>query len=425
MNTRRQVRWGVILVVTLAVVALLAALVGWLNVRGESRVDPSRQVASSSELVKRGAYLARAGNCMGCHTTADGQAYAGGRGVETPFGVVYAPNITPEHRTGIGGWSADTFWRAMHHGRSQDGRLLYPAFPYPSYTLVTRQDSDALYAYLRSVPAVVQENKAHELRFPYNTQIALALWRAVYFRPAEFKAEPARSAQWNRGKYLVQGLGHCAACHSPRNFLGGIARNAEFAGGLMPDESWYAPSLASVQQAGVQGWTREEVVQLLKDGVSSRAAVAGPMADVVYTSTQHLSTPDLDAMAQYLTSIPAQPPERKEIPRASSDVLALGSKLYEQHCTSCHGAKGEGVQSIYPPLAGNRAVLLDSPNNLVQVIRRGGFPPTTAGNPQPFGMPPFRQLLNDEEIAAVTTFIRQAWGHAAAPVTPLAVHRVK
>jgi mono/diheme cytochrome c family protein len=412
--------------IVLVLAAMLGALVAWLNVRGEAPLEAGViATPPSSETLARGAYLARAGNCMGCHTTTGGAEFAGGRGVETPFGIVVAPNITPDARTGIGHWSASEFWRALHHGRSKDGRLLYPAFPYPSFTHVSREDSDALYAFLRSVPAVDKPNAPHALRFPYSTQAALAVWRALYFRPGGFEPEAGQSAEWNRGRYLTQGLGHCAACHSGRDVLGGTRLNTEFAGGLMPDATWYAPSLASPDEAGVQRWPREQVVRLLKDGVSLHASVSGPMADVVFTSTQYLSDEDLNAMARYLASIPVSevlPPRPR---RADAEVMAAGGKVYEQHCAACHGAQGQGVPGMYPALAGNRAVTLASHINLVQAIRQGGFMPTTAGNRQPFGMPPYGQMLSNDEIAAVATFMRQSWGHFAAPVSALDVLRVQ
>lgn len=405
---------------------ILGALVAWLNVRGEAPLEAGVPTTpASSAVIERGAYLARAGNCMGCHTTTGGAEFAGGRGVETPFGVVVAPNITPDAKTGIGNWSASEFWRSLHHGRSKDGRLLYPAFPYPSFTQVSREDSDALYAFLRSVPAVERANAPHALRFPYNTQAALAVWRALYFRPGGFEPGAGQSADWNRGKYLTQGLGHCVACHSGRDILGGTSLNAEFAGGLMPDATWYAPSLASPDEAGVQRWSREQVVRLLKDGVSAHASVSGPMAEVVFTSTQYLTDQDLDAMARYLASIPVsdEPPTKPR--RADAAMMAAGRTVYEQHCAACHGDRGEGVSGMYPALAGNRAVTLASHNNLVHAIRQGGFTPTTAGNRQPFGMPPYGQVLNNDDMAAVATFIRRSWGNSAEPVSTLDVLRVK
>lgn len=413
-------------VLFLALAVLLGAMVAWLNVRGELALETSVPTApASSEVTARGAYLARAGNCMGCHTTTAGPEFAGGRGIDTPFGIVFAPNITPDPKTGIGSWSADEFWRSLHHGRSKDGRLLYPAFPYPSFTQVSREDSDALYAFLRSVPAVDRANTPHALRFPYSTQAALAVWRALYFRPGGFEPDPGQSAEWNRGKYLTQGLGHCAACHSGRNLLGASSLSAQLGGGLMANGAWYAPSLASPSEAGVQRWPREQVVRLLKDGVSAHASVSGPMAEVVFNSTQHLTEEDLDAMARYLATLPVveEPPARPS--PASEEMMVAGKQVYEQHCAACHGDRGQGVPGMYPALAGNRAVTMASHINLVQQIRQGGFSPTTAGNRQPFGMPPYGQVLSNDEMAAVATFVRQSWGHAAAPVSPLDVLRVK
>ncbi|HEU4458018.1 MAG TPA: cytochrome c [Methylibium sp.] len=425
-RTRRwRRRLGAVAGLVLVLGLVLAGLVAWLNLRGEAPLESGTAVRASAALIERGAYLARAGNCIGCHAGVQGEPFAGGRGVETPFGVVYASNLTPDAATGLGRWSPAEFWRALHHGRSKDGRLLYPAFPYPSYTRMRREDSDALYAFLRGVAPVERPNRPHALRFPFGTQPALAVWRALFFEAEDFAADPAQSESWNRGKYLVQALGHCTACHSSRNALGATSLNAEFAGGLMPDGSWYAPSLANPREAGVQAWPRAEVARLLKTGRSTHATVAGPMADVVYTSTQHLRDDDLDAMAQFLASIPVREAPKRAFERAPEPTLARGAALYETHCAACHGDRGQGVAGIYPALAGNRAVTLGSPANVIQVIRWGGFAPSTPGHPRPFGMPPFSQVLGNDEIASVASFIRQSWGNGAAEVTPVAVRRVK
>src|SRR5690606_19790931 len=242
---------------------------------------PGLPVADAAAQLQQGKYLARAGNCIGCHTARGGAPYSGGRRIPTPFGDLYAPNITPDRETGIGAWSADDFWRAMHHGRSRDGSFLYPAFPYPNYTLVTRQDADALFAYLRSLPPVHRPNQEHALRFPYNQRLLLGLWRALYFRPGAYQPDPAQSAAWNRGAYLVQGLGHCNACHANRNVLGATETGAGLAGGLIPILNWYAPSLASDRESGVGDWPPVELARLHKTGVSAHGAVFGPMAEVV------------------------------------------------------------------------------------------------------------------------------------------------
>jgi mono/diheme cytochrome c family protein len=425
--TRR--RSGAIIAVGLVgLVAVVLAAVAWLNVRGEAPLEPDATpaVAVSADLVARGAYLARAGNCIGGHAGGPGGSdLSGGNGIETPFGTVHASNLTPDAATGIGTWTRSEFRRALRHGRSKDGRLLYPAFPYPSYTFVTADDADALHAYLRSLPAVRKDNRPHALRFPFSTQAALAVWRALFFAPGTPQADPRQDAEWNRGRYLVQALGHCAACHSGRNAWGAASATHEFAGGLMPSGGWYAPSLAAPDEAGVQDWPRAEVVRLLKTGVSERASVTGPMAEVVHASTQHLSEADLGAMARFLASIPRQPKDAPARAPAGSDTLTLGASVYERSCAACHGADGRGVRGIYPALAGNRTVTHTLPNNVVQTIRHGGFPPTTPGNPRPFGMPPFGQALDAAELSAVATYIRQSWGNGAPPVTALDVQQVR
>ncbi|MBO9642608.1 MAG: cytochrome c [Pseudacidovorax sp.] len=415
---RRALLWTALALGT--VLAALAATVVALNLRGEAPIrDDLPPPAASAAQLERGRYLALAGNCAGCHTARGGAAYAGGRGIETPFGTLYAGNLTPDPLTGLGQWNADHFWRALHHGRSRDGRLLYPAFPYTSFTQVTREDSDALFAWLQSLPPVTQANRPHTLRFPYDTQAALAVWRALFFRPAEFVPEPGRSAEHNRGAYLVQGLGHCIACHGSRNTLGATDVSRGLAGGMLPGENWYAPALDAPHEAGVANWPLQDIVALLKTGRTEHGSVLGPMAEVVYRSTQHLSDADLQAMALYLKELPQQPapPAPAQPPRRNESLLARGEKVYAQQCAWCHGDQGQGEPGAFPPLAGNRAVNRANPVNLVQVVRRGGYPPATAGNPRPYGMPPFGHVLSDEEIAAVLSYVRGSWGNTGDEVS--------
>ena len=417
-------RLGIASLAGLGVLLALAGLVAWLNLLGESRLGPAPpRVAAGAELVARGEALTRAGDCISCHTARGGPAYAGGRAIETPFGNVYASNLTPDPETGLGRWSADEFWRALHHGRSKSGRLLYPAFPYPNYTRVSRADADAMFAYLQSLPAVVQPNREHNLGFPFGTQAALAVWRALYFRPAVHVDDPARSAEWNRGAYLVEGLGHCNACHSARNALGATRGTLDLQGGLIPVQNWYAPSLASPHEASVAAWPKQEVIQLLKTGIAPQGFVMGPMSEVVLNSTQHLSDVDLAAMATYLQALP--PPEGDAPPPAVPLASARGATLYRDHCVACHGERGEGVPGAYPALAKSRAVTLRSPANLVHIVLEGGFPPSTAGNPRPYGMPPFAPVLQDADVAELLSFLRASWGNRAAPVSALDVARAR
>ena len=404
-----------------------SALVWWLNVRGEPDMGaPPPALAATPAQVTRGAYLAQAGNCMACHTSRGGTPYAGGAAIPTPFGAIYGSNLTPDREHGIGAWSSTEFWRALHHGRSRDGRLLYPAFPYTSYTQVTREDSDALFAYLQSLSAAPQPNRAHALRWPYNQQAALAVWRALFFRAETYTAEPMQTPEWNRGAYLVRGLGHCAACHTTRNTLGATDDSQALAGGLIPMQNWYAPALTSASESGVADWPQHDVVALLQTGVSPRGWVTGPMAEVVLRSTQHLTQTDLLAMASYLKSLPQTAPQPVPARVAPSAAVAtLGAKLYEQNCAQCHGDDGKGAGGIYPPLAGNRGVTMASTANLIQVVLHGGFAPATAGNPRPYGMPPYVLQLSDSDIAAVLTHVRGAWGNSAPVVSELDVTRLR
>ncbi len=415
-----------IALIAIAVIAAAAAAVAiaWPREQFVPASSPEAWAATPANIA-RGAYLARAGDCMACHTARGGAGYAGGRAIETPFGRMVAPNITPDSDTGIGAWSADDFWNALHNGKSRDGRLLYPAFPYTNYTQVTRSDSDALFAFMRTIPAHKRTSEPHQLRFPYNQQLALAGWRLLYFKPAVYRPTPSRSPEWNRGAYLVEGLGHCAACHSSRNTLG--APGGALAGGLIPVIGWYAPSLTSDAEAGLGKWEVPEIVQLLQTGVSPRATVVGPMAEVVQQSLQHLSGPDLGAMAVYLKSLPHTPLEKPEIVvgPGSQQVIALGKRLYETHCIDCHGGDGKGLPPNYPPLAGNRAVTMDSPVNAIRSVMNGGFAPGTAGNPRPYGMPPFSHVLNDAEAASLVTYLRSSWGNRAAPVSSGEVNRYR
>ena len=419
-------RWQPYLVGVVIAVLLAVAVVGALNLRDESPIEGVAELRVTPQLVERGAYLVRIGNCTSCHTGRGSAPFAGGRAIETPFGTVFGSNITPDTATGIGQWSAAEFWRALHNGRSKDGRLLVPAFPYPNYTLVTRADSDAIFAYLRTLPPVQHPNRAPSLRFPYNTQAALAVWRALYFRPGIFKPEREQTEEWNRGSYLVRGLGHCNACHGSRTLFGSTRGPLEMSGGVTPIDKWYAPSLALADEASVASWEPEHIVQLLKTGVSARASALGPMAEVVFRSTQYANDADLRAMAAYLKSLPqASVPRRRAPLPPEPEVMKRGETLYRERCEGCHGARGEGARDAYPALAGNRSVVMEPPANVIRAVLSGGFQPATTGNPRPWGMPPFGHVLDDGEVATIVTFIRNRWGNRASTVSSFDVQRMR
>ena len=384
----------------------------------------SAPLEATAAQIEHGEYLARIGNCAGCHTARGGDAYAGGRAVDTPFGAIYASNLTPDNDTGIGQWSAGAFYRALHEGRSRDGRMLYPAFPYPNMTLTTRDDSDAIYAYLMNrVTPVAAANTPNTLSFPFNNQFALAAWRVLYFKPGKFQPVSTQSTEWNRGAYLVQGLAHCGACHSTRNALGAPVAGHTYDGAMMPGNDWYAPSLTSASEASVAEWDPAQIATWLKVGTSPRGTALGPMAEVIFQSTQYANNADVLAMATYLKALPSvaqsgvsATPNKLNTQRKSDDV---GAKLYLKHCADCHGDNGEGKADAFPALAGNRTVTMANATNLITLILKGGFAPASAGNPRPHGMPPFYHLLNDGDIANVATYVRSHWGNARPALTEL------
>ncbi|HZX30011.1 MAG TPA: cytochrome c [Rhodocyclaceae bacterium] len=408
---------------TILLGAALALLSGLVPAAAPSRGAPAA-------LVERGKYLAQAGDCIACHTIPGSRIFSGNRPLPTPFGTLYSPNITPDPETGIGQWSADDFYNMMHTGRSRDGSLLYPAMPFAAYTKVTREDCDAIFAYLKSVPPVRQPNRPHDMHFPYNNRALLIGWRTLYFNEGEYRPDATKSAEWNRGAYLVQGLGHCSMCHTPINALGGASEAAAFEGGLIPMQNWYAPSLTSNREAGLGDWRIEDIMDLLQAGISNRGAVYGPMAEVTYNSLQYLNDQDIRAMAVYLKSLPPREasvpePENSPLVAESTQMFSEGRRIYDRDCASCHGGTGLGKLPHYPPLANNQSIEMASAVNPIRMVLNGGYPPGTRRNPMPYGMPPFAQHLSDGDIAAVVTYIRTAWGNHGAPVTAREVNALR
>lgn len=411
---KRKILWSILALL----LAIIASVVIWLALanRNPDINQPSVAPANPAEQIKQGEYLARVGNCMSCHTARGGEQYAGGRAVPTPFGNIYTSNLTPDAETGIGKWNNGDFWQAMHDGKSKDGGLLYPAFPYTNYTKVTRADSDAIFAYLQTLPAVAQKNIDPDLRFPYNNRALLYVWRALYFRPGQYVNDDKQSVEWNRGAYLAQGLGHCSACHSPRDSFGGTSLKAELGGGMIPVLNWYAPPLNSDKENGLGNWEAAHLATFLKTGVAPSRSVSGPMAEVVAGSLQHMSDADINALTGYLKSLPQQIAAPKAgaeniRPEDKKAMITAGAKLYENQCATCHQASGKGVPSVYPALAGSSAINTAIASNAIRMVLHGGYAPSTVGNPRPYGMPPFGQAMSDEEVAAVLTYVRNSWGN--------------
>ncbi|HEY7930423.1 MAG TPA: c-type cytochrome [Steroidobacteraceae bacterium] len=377
---------------------------------------------ASNPTLERGRALVTLGDCEACHTARGGAAFAGGRALPSAFGTFYSPNITPDDTTGIGRWSADDFWRALHEGIDRAGHELYPAFPYPSYTRIRRSDSDAMFAYLRTLHPVQQANQHHQLRFPYGHRSLLIAWRLLYFRAGVYQPDAHHTTQWNRGAYLVQGVAHCAACHEARNSLGALRDAQPNAGGDLL--GWYAPSLTAPDQAALSAWSIPDIVTLLSTGSigshstqGPHAVTLGPMAEIVHSSLQYAAPEDLQAMATYLQSLPA-PAAHAPVAaiRAPEQIVYDGRALYQGHCAACHGDQGQGSLPLGPPLAHNREVTGSSVTDAIRVVLFGGFAPGTRGDPRPVGMPPYAQSLDDAQIAALLTYVRGAWGNLADPV---------
>ena len=425
--------------------ALLWALWGFDAYYRQSPVNGTQmRHPPSSAQVERGQYLARVGNCVFCHTAPAGEMLAGGRPIQTPFGTVVSSNLTPDSAHGLGRWTQDDFWQALHLGLGPQGQRLSPAFPYTSYSRLTRTDADALWAYLQSVPAVPRSKTDAKMAWPFGTQTALGLWRAMYFRPYQNANESsapvgADTVAWTRGRYLVEGLGHCQECHSPRDALGGMRDASRGTGAVLPGLPWYAPSLRDTAQAGTNDGPALQ--SFLQTGVGAGRFAAGPMAEVVLHGTQYLNDQDAQAMAVYLQSLVPNKPDvsrphahqdANTVRLASSSSVAKagaaqvqGADIYKNNCADCHGDQGQGRESAYPALAGNRALLMDKPNNAVLSVLYGGFAPSTQGNAQPFGMPPFMLELSNAQIAQVLTYARSAWGNQAAAVSELQVQAVR
>ncbi len=374
---------------------------------------------ANSQLVQRGEYLARAGDCISCHTAKGGAAYAGGLRMDTPFGALATPNITPDVATGIGAWSADELYRAMHEGVNKRGQDMYPAMPYTFFTKVTREDCDAIYAYLRTVKPVRNAVDVNELRWPFDIRSTMATWRELYFTAGTFKAEPLQTAAWNRGAYLIEGLGHCSACHSPRNALGAIEKNKAFTGATV--DGWFALNLTENLNTGLGEWEPAQIVAYLKAGAAKAQSTAlGPMAEVVHNSLSYLTDADLEAMAAYLKSLPPNSGLRARYGEVDP-TRERGSALYADHCSGCHQVKGGGIPGVFPPLASNGVVIAPDPANILKVVLAG-----LPARENYIAMPSFASRLTDREIADIANYVRTSWGNGAAPdATPAMVAQLR
>jgi len=385
----------------------------------DPKLPPAPQVTPA--LIEEGRYLAIAGDCAACHTRIGGPVMAGGFRLNTPFGAIYAPNITPDKETGLGDWSREDFIRAMRRGLNEHHNNLYPAFPYPYYAKVTTKDLDAIWAYLKSQPAVSYESPKNELPFPFNIRLAVTGWNWLHFRSAEYKPDPKQSAEWNRGAYLFDGLGHCAACHSPRNAIGGEKSGQKVRGGEI--DGFWAPDLTGNKVTGLGNWSKEEIAQFLKTGTNAHSQVYGSMTEVVQNSTSQMTDADLMAMAVYMKSLAPSPAVTAV--KADAAALAAGKPLYDANCAACHLPDGSGVPSLYPPLKANAGVNAPNVASLTHIVVGGNKmgPHVTIKGIDP--MPSFGEKLKDDEIAKILTYVRGSFGNTAGPVAAADVAKAR
>jgi mono/diheme cytochrome c family protein len=372
--------------------------------------------------IERGRYLTVTSDCVSCHTLPGGKPFAGGRAIETPFGDIVAPNITPDLQTGIGAWSDDAFDAAVRKGIRPDGARLYPAMPYNAYARMSRDDVEAIRAYLNSVDPVRSTVSANTLPFPFNIRATMRIWNLLYFREGEFKPDPSKSAAWNRGAFLVDGPAHCGACHTPKTFLGGDRLDQYLQGSYL--QGWSAPDITNDARVGLGGWTIEDIATYLKSGHNRITAALGPMAEAVSLSTSHMTEVDTKAIATYLKSLPGTESRDKPLP-ADTATMRVGSAIYRDQCSACHGIEGKGVPQLFPSVADSSMVRSSDPSTAIRMVLRGARSVGTSNEPTAPGMPSYGWQLDDGQVAAVLNYIRNSWGGAAPEIEAKNVSRVR
>ena len=395
---------------------LASAILCTASVYDGARAEPS------AETIARGKTMTEAADCATCHTADPAKPFAGGKRIDTPFGAVYSPNLTPDRDTGIGAWSDDEFLRALRCGVARDGSRYYPAFPYPNFTKMIRDDIFAIRAYLATLPPVRNTTPPPQLRWPLNYRVVMRLWNYLFFRPGIFEPDQNKSPAWNRGGYLVTGAAHCGTCHTPKNIFGADRRGHAFGGGQIG--GWFAPRLDGATRSGLKSWSANDIVEYLSSGRNGKSHADGLMAEVVVNSTSKMSDGDVRAIATYLKDLPAGTPEPEVTPPPPAD-MATGKAIYARACIACHEADGSGAPRIYPPLPGNALLQSADPLSTLRIILDGAQTVTTPRAPNPGSMPAYAKQLSDQEIADVANYIRNSWGNAAPLVTPAQVAKAR
>ena len=401
--------------------------------------DPDPGVLSREPDVLRGAYLARVGDCAACHTAPGGKSFAGGLPLDSPIGAIYSTNITPDKRNGIGDWTYEDFERLMRRGITREGFTVYPAMPYPSYSRLSDADLKDLYAYfMRGVPAVGQENRRNDIPWPLSMRWPLAIWRMMFAPAAEpFQPPAGMDAQTARGAYLVEGLGHCGSCHTPRGMtmaevaLSDTDGTRYLSGGQVID-GWTAPSLRNEHGGGLADWSEADIVELLRTGRNARAASFGGMNEVIQRSMQYLTDSDLAAIGKYLKTLA---PNNNAPPYVYDPTIAqqlfegrppsAAAQLYLDRCAACHRSNGTGMGKAFPPLAGNPVLQTADPNSAIRMILTGGSQAATHGAPSSLTMGSYLSLLDDQQVADLATFIQQSWGNKGGGATPAQVAKLR
>ncbi|WP_250511518.1 cytochrome c [Caballeronia sp. GACF4] len=429
--------------VTALLSAVLLAISGCSNSVDDhlpADIDTRSPITSDPMLVARGEYLAKAGDCAACHDAADHMSLGGGMPINSPFGPIYGSNITPEPVFGIGCYTLKQFSDAIRYGKRRDGKRLYPAMPYPSLANMSDDDVTALYAYLmHGVKPAAKRAPETRLPFPFNQRWGMLIWSLVFGNRKQYEPDPQRSAEWNRGAYLVQGLGHCGACHTPRgpayNELGYSEKSPRYLTGGVND-NWFAPNLTGDPGSGLGRWSKQDISNFLRTGHGGGAIAFGAMSPVVEDSTQYMTDADLRAIATYLKSLPAEnlyggfsddAHARVQTARSlgTGEVERQGAGIYLSFCARCHEANGRGQPDKIAALAANPMVISADPTSVMRIVIEGSRSPTTEIGPAPQKMPGFQEQLTSTQIAQVISFIRGAWGNHASPVSDRQVERLR
>lgn len=373
--------------------------------------------------IEKGRYLAIVGDCVSCHTAPGGESFAGGLEMSTPFGTLLSANITPDAQTGIGQMSEEQFLASLREGRGLHDKRLYPAMPYPSYTLVTDEDAAALYAYFKTIPAVSNDVQTNQLSFPFSLRADMAVWNLMEFDKGPYKPDTTRDEEWNRGAYLVNGLGHCNTCHTSKNLLFGDKSGRDYEGALI--DGWFAPNITNSTQYGLGDWSTDEIVSYLKTGTNGRAIASAGMAEVVTNSTSHMTDADLKAIAVYLKSL--EPAEKESVAAlaAGDAAMTTGAAIYKDNCEACHLGNGEGTAALFPRLAGSSNVRSTDPTTAIRKIISGSRAVATDAAPTAPAMPSFGWRLDDQQIADVVTYIRNSWGNSGTAVSARTVKSLR